>query len=68
MTKPKQKKEVEYKPISINLNNKQKLEDIKRKLAEHHHKNLRVDVALGHVLSVYSKIKNPERFYKIIKI
>ena len=54
-----------YKSISISDINKKDLEDIMRKLEQHHKKSIRIDVALGHILQVYNLLKTPEKYYDL---
>lgn len=57
-----------YKSISISEKNKLELESIMRKLEQHYEKSLRIDVALGHILSVYNLIKSPKKYYDLITL
>lgn len=58
--------EVEWKSISVDDDNKKELYNILRKLEEFHDKRFRINVALKHVIAVYNKIPNKEKFYNII--
>ena len=58
--------EIEWKSISVDDDNKKELYNILRNLEEFHDKRFRINVALKHVISVYNKIPNKEKFYNII--
>lgn len=58
--------EIEWKSISLDEENKKKLYSILGKLEKYHGERFRVNVALGHVLKVYEKIQNKEKYYDLI--
>jgi predicted transcriptional regulator len=58
--------EDEYKTISIKDPNKKSLEKILRALENFHDKNFRIDIAVGHILKVYGRLKNKEKYYGLI--
>lgn len=58
--------EVEWKSISVDDSNKKELYAILRNLEEFHDKRFRINVALKHIITVYNKISNKEKYYNII--
>ncbi|KKN01879.1 hypothetical protein LCGC14_1123310 [marine sediment metagenome] len=59
-------KEIEWKSISVDDTNKKELYKILRDLEKYHNKRFRINVALKHIITIYNKILNKEKFYNII--
>lgn len=66
-TTEKKLEEVEWKSISVDEDNKKELYNILRNLEEFHDTRFRINVALKHIITVYNKISNKEKYYNIVQ-
>ena len=58
--------EPDWKSISVDEKNKKELYKILSNLEKFHDQRFRINVALGHIIKVYNKISNKEKYYKLI--